>query len=44
MLLDKSLYENNLIYNILCKALIVEKSLRIIFDKIEWFIRDFDGI
>ena len=44
MLLDKKLYENNLIYNILYKALIAEKPLSIIFDKIEWFIRDFDGI
>ena len=44
MLLEKRLYENNLIYYILYKALIVEKSLCIIFDKREWFIRDFDGI
>ena len=42
-LLDTKSYENILIYDISYKSLIGTKSLRIIFDKANGFIRDYDG-
>ena len=42
-LLDTKSYENILIYDISYKSLISTKSLRIIFDKANGFIRDYDG-
>ena len=43
ILTDEKSYENILVYNILYKNLIDSKSLRIRFDKIDGFIRGFDG-
>ena len=40
---DFESYENILVYNILYKVLIGAKSLRIIFDKADGFIRVYDG-
>ena len=40
---DEQLYENILIYNISHKTLFGAKPLRIIFDKIDGFIRVYDG-
>ena len=42
--LDKKSHENILIYNILYKNLIDSKPLRIRFDKIDGFIRIYDGM
>ena len=42
-LLDEKSYENILIYGISCKTLIGSKPLRIMFDKVNGFIRDYDG-
>ena len=42
--LDKKSHENILIYNILYKNLIDSKPLRIRFDKIDEFIRIYDGM
>ena len=42
--LDKKPHENILIYNILYKNLIDSKPLRIRFDKIDGFIRIYDGM
>ena len=39
ILLDRKSYENTLIYDISCKILIGSKPLRIIFDKLDGFIR-----
>ena len=39
ILLDRKSYENTLIYDISCKILIISKPLRIIFDKLDGFIR-----
>ena len=43
ILIDQKLYENILDYNISCKSLISAKSLRIRLDKVEGFIRVYDG-
>ena len=43
ILLDEKSYENILIYHISCKSLIDAKSLSIMFDKVNGFIRDSDG-
>ena len=39
ILLDRKSYENTLIYDTSCKILIGSKPLRIIFDKLDGFIR-----
>ena len=39
ILLDRKSYENTLIYDISCKILIILKPLRIIFGKLDGFIR-----
>ena len=44
ILLDKKSYVNTLIYNVLYKNLIAIKSLHIMFDKMEVFVRDYSGI
>ena len=43
ILIDEKSQENILIYDILCKTLIDSKSLCIRFDKIDGFIRIYDG-
>ena len=43
ILIDEKLHKNILIYIILYKTLIGTKPLRIRFDKIEGFIRIYDG-
>ena len=43
ILIDEKSHENTLIYDISFKALIVSKPLRIEFDKIDWFIKIYDG-
>ena len=41
--MDEKSCENVLSYDVLCKALIGAKSLRILFNKIDGFLRDYDG-
>ena len=43
ILIDKKSYENLLVYNISFKTLIGAKPLRIRFDKVDGFIRVYDG-
>ena len=43
ILKDEKSHENNLIYDTSCKTLIGSKPLRIKFDKIDEFIRIYDG-
>ena len=43
ILIDEKSYENILAYNISCKNLIAAKPLCIRFDKIDGFIRVYDG-
>ena len=43
ILIGEKSYENILFYNISYKSLIDTKPLRIRFDKIDWFIRVYDG-
>ena len=43
ILLDGKSYENILIYDILYRTLIGAKSLHIRFDKVDGFIRAYDG-
>ena len=43
ILSDEKSYKNILIYDILCKTFIDAKPLPIMFDKVDGFIRDFDG-
>ena len=43
ILVDEISYENILIYNISYKTLVSEKPLRISFDKVDGFIRVYDG-
>ena len=43
ILIGEKSYENILFYNISYKILIDTKPLRIRFDKIDWFIRVYDG-
>ena len=43
ILVDEKLYENILVYNISYKSLIDSKPLRIRFNKIDGFIRVYDG-
>ena len=43
ILLDEKSYKNILVYNISDKILIDSKSLRVRFDKIDGFIRVYDG-
>ena len=43
MLIDRKSHENILIYDILYKTLIESKPLSIRFDKIDGFIRPYDG-
>ena len=43
ILVDEKLYENILVYNISYKSLIYSKPLRIRFNKIDGFIRVYDG-
>ena len=43
ILLDKKLYENNLVYNILCKTFIGAKLFRIRFDEVYGIIKIYDG-
>ena len=43
ILLDKKSYENILIYDVLYKNFIDAKPLRIMFDKVDRFIRDYGG-
>ena len=43
ILLDEKSYENILVYNISYKTLIDARALRIRFDKIDEFIRVYDG-
>ena len=43
ILIDENSYENILVYNNLRKSLIDCKPLRIRFDKIDGFIRVYDG-
>ena len=43
VLIDENSHENILIYDISFKALIVSKPLRIEFDKIDRFIKIYDG-
>ena len=42
-LIDEKLFENSLVYNISFKTLIRSKPLRIRFDKIDGFVRAYDG-
>ena len=42
ILLDEKPYENILIYDILYKTFICVKHLWILFDKLDWFCRDYD--
>ena len=44
ILFDKTSNENMLIYGVLYKTLIDAKLLRIMFDKIDRFVRDYGGI
>ena len=44
ILIDEKSYENFLVYNTSFKTLIDSKSLRIRFDKLDGFIRVYDGI
>ena len=44
ILTDEKLYENILVYNFSYKCLIDSKPLRIRFDKIDGFVRAYDGI
>ena len=44
ILIDEKSYENGLVYNILCKTLIVAKQLRISFYKVHGLIRAYDRI
>ena len=41
--MDEKSYENILIYDILYKTLIRAKPLRVMLDKVDVFIRDYDG-
>ena len=41
--MDEKSYENVLIYDILYKTLIRAKPLRVMLDKVDVFIRDYDG-
>ena len=41
ILLDEKSCENILIYDVSCKTLIHTKPLRIMFDKVDGFVRDF---
>ena len=43
ILIDEESYENILVCNMSCKTLIDAKPLRIRFDKIDGFIRVYDG-
>ena len=43
ILIDEKSYENILVYNISFKRLIYSKPLRIGFNKIDGFIKDYDG-
>ena len=43
ILVDKKLYENISVYNVSCKSLIDSKPLHIRFNKIDGFIRVYDG-
>ena len=43
ILLDERSYKNILIYGILCKNVIGAKPLRIMFNKVDEFIRVYDG-
>ena len=43
ILIDEKLYKNILVHNISCKTLIGPKPLRIKFNKIDGFIRVYDG-
>ena len=43
ILIDKKSHKNILIYEILCKNLNCSKPLRIRFNKIDGFIRTYDG-
>ena len=43
ILLDEKSYENIFINGILCKTLIGAKPLLIMFDKVNWFIKVYDG-
>ena len=43
MLLDKISFQSILIFDVLCKPLIGVKPLCIIFDKVNGFLRDYDG-
>ena len=43
ILIDEKLYENTLIHNISFKTLVDAKPLRIRFDKIDEFVRVYDG-
>ena len=43
VLVDEKSYENILVNNILCKNLVVAKPLLIRFNKIDEFIRVYDG-
>ena len=43
ILVDEKLYKNILVYNISYKSLIDSKPLRIRFNKIDGFIRVYDG-
>ena len=43
ILIDEKSHKNILIYDILYKPLVGAKPFRIRFDKIDGFIRDFDG-
>ena len=42
VLFNEKSYENILIYDVLCKTLIGTKTLHIMFDKVDGFIRDYD--
>ena len=41
--MDEKSYENILISNVLYKTLIHAKPLHIMFDKVDWFMRDYKG-
>ena len=43
ILRDEKWYKNILVYSILCKTLIGAEPLRIRFDKVDEFIRIYDG-
>ena len=43
ILIDKKSHGNILVYNILFKNFIDDKTLRIRFNKIDGFIKDYDG-